>query len=210
VAVVLRTAVVGEHHKAVEVARRKAAVEEAGCNHLEEDMENGREEGILRQIISSSFCNIPAVYTYVLVEGHRMGPVVVHHMAAVEEVGCNHLEGDIENWREEGILCQISSSFCTIPAVSTYVLVEGHRMGLVVVHPHMVVAEEAGHTRLEVGSLAVEDILYSTSLAIPAHHEHCILTTRRGLAVATVGLLICHRRSYRFLMNDEAVQKWLM
>jgi L-fucose isomerase-like protein len=62
---------------------------------------------------------------------------------------------------------------------------------------HKVVVEEADCSRLErgslaeKGSLAVEDILYPRSVAIPSQRLRP-LTTWRGLAITSVRLLICH------------------
>lgn len=106
-----------------------------------------------------------------VVEEHRK-VVVVYHMVAEEEVGCIHLV-DMENVMEEDILHRISvAGLYVLVGISTYVLVEEHRMvsvmgvrhmaaedeyRMVVVvgeHRKQVVVEEAGCNRPEEDNLA--------------------------------------------------------
>ena len=117
--VVLHT--VAEARRIVGEARHKAVeVEEAGYNHLGEDMENGtakehhmkeRHMAVVVEVdcnrlvvdtlllVSFMSCMYLAISTYVLVEGPHMGVEAARRMAAgeehrktvVEEVYCNHL-----------------------------------------------------------------------------------------------------------------------
>jgi hypothetical protein len=105
----------------------------------------------------------PQMCTYALAEGHRM--VVAQLVLRIDLAARRKAD-------EEGVRCMVA-----VEEVDCNRLEEGvHRM----------VAEDVDCSRLEEGTLCL------LSVGFLLHNYSRLLTTRRGLTVASIWLLICH------------------